>query len=140
MLAHFYRVMHPRPSDTILDFGVSEDVTEESNVLERYYPHQAKLTCAGIGDGTAVRSTFPDVNYASIRPGESLPFPTHTFDIAYSNAVFEHLGSDANRLGALLELQRVARRVYLTVPNRWFPVEHHTGIPILHYVPTLFRA
>ncbi|MGI9114530.1 MAG: hypothetical protein ACR2FX_05760, partial [Chthoniobacterales bacterium] len=27
------------------------------------------------------------------------------------------------------------------VPNRLFPVEHHTGIPLLHYLPLpLFRA
>jgi hypothetical protein len=25
------------------------------------------------------------------------------------------------------------------VPNRWFPVEHHTGLPLLHWSPALFR-
>ncbi len=51
----------------------------------------------------------------------------------------EHLGNDQARAKALSELLRVAKRVYITVPNGLFPVEHHTGIPLLHYLPTLFR-
>ena len=31
------------------------------------------------------------------------------------------------------ELCRVAGRVFITVPNRFFPVEHHTAIPLLHF-------
>ena len=28
---------------------------------------------------------------------------------------------------------RVARQVFITAPNRYFPVEHHTAIPVMHY-------
>ena len=31
------------------------------------------------------------------------------------------------------ELCRVAGRVFISVPNRYFPVEHHTAIPLLHF-------
>jgi hypothetical protein len=31
---------------------------------------------------------------------------------------------------------RVARRgIFLTIPNRWFPVEFHTQLPLLHWLP-----
>jgi hypothetical protein len=31
---------------------------------------------------------------------------------------------------------RVARRgIFLTTPNRWFPVEFHTQLPLLHWLP-----
>jgi hypothetical protein len=30
---------------------------------------------------------------------------------------------------------RVSERVFVTTPNRWFPVEMHTGLPLLHYLP-----
>jgi hypothetical protein len=33
---------------------------------------------------------------------------------------------------------RVAKRIFITVPHRYFPVEHHTGIPLLHYLDASF--
>jgi hypothetical protein len=37
------------------------------------------------------------------------------------------------------ELCRVARRVFISVPNRFFPIEHHTGLPVAHYDDRIFR-
>ena len=31
------------------------------------------------------------------------------------------------------ELARVAKQAYVVVPNRYFLVEHHTALPLLHY-------
>jgi hypothetical protein len=34
------------------------------------------------------------------------------------------------------ECARVARKGFcLTTPNRWFPVEFHTQLPLLHWLP-----
>lgn len=140
MFKHFLSVMRPAREARILDFGVSEDIAEESNVLERLYEYPENITCLGIGDGTQLRRVFPDVNYVSIIPNQRLPFDDCQFDIATSNAVFEHLGSDANRHEALHEMLRVAKRVYITVPNALFPIEHHSGVPLLHFMPSIFRA
>jgi hypothetical protein len=30
---------------------------------------------------------------------------------------------------------RVAPRRFLAVPNRGFPIEHHTCLPLIHYLP-----
>ena len=39
------------------------------------------------------------------------------------------------------ELCRVGKSFFITTPNRWFPFEHHTGLPVLHYLPpSVFRA
>jgi hypothetical protein len=43
------------------------------------------------------------------------------------------------------ELCRVARRVFISTPNRWFPVETHTLLPFVHWLPRgvrngVFRA
>ncbi len=38
------------------------------------------------------------------------------------------------------ELCRVGKSFFITTPNRWFPFEHHTGLPLLHYLPpSVFR-
>lgn len=139
MYEHFIAVMRPDRESTILDFGVSEEITSESNALERRYPFPRQITCAGLGDGAVLKAAFPAVHHVTFQENAGLPFEDKQFTIAYSNAVFEHLGSDANRHATATELLRVARRVYLTVPNRWFPIEHHTGIPLLHFHAGLFR-
>jgi hypothetical protein len=65
-----------------------------------------------------------------------LSFPDDHFDISYSNAVIEHVGKRNAQLQFLRELYRVARRGYLTTPNRYFPVEVHTRVPLLHILLT----
>lgn len=140
MFRHFMATMRPKPSDTILDFGVSEHASAEANALEQFYPHLDRITCVGLGDGRSVLAAFPGVKHVHILPSTPLPFTDKSFDFACSNAVLEHVGSDAARAFALNELVRVAHRVHVTVPNRWFPIEHHTALPVLHYCPPLFRA
>ena len=50
--------------------------------------------------------------------------------------MIEHVGSRANQARLIAELHRVARRaVCLTTPNRWFPIEVHTSMPLLHWLP-----
>ena len=36
----------------------------------------------------------------------------------------------------IAECSRVAKRmVFLTTPNRWFPIEVHTALPLIHWLP-----
>jgi hypothetical protein len=55
-----------------------------------------------------------------------------------SNAVLEHVGSVSAQRAFVEELARVARIVFISVPNRYFPVEHHTAIPFLHFSDRAF--
>jgi hypothetical protein len=140
MFELFLREMRPSATTTILDIGVSGEENEGANFLEKSYPFQRNLTCAGIGDGAAVRNTYPEVRYRRITPNAPLPFKDGEFDIACSNAVLEHVGGRDQRRQFIREHLRVARAVFITVPNRWFPIEHHTGLPLLHYWPAIFRG
>jgi hypothetical protein len=38
------------------------------------------------------------------------------------------------------EALRVGRRVFLTTPNRWFPIELHTRLPLVHWLPKPLAA
>lgn len=129
----------PTPSTTVLDVGVSDVMTDGANLLERLYPHSCQITASGLGEGVAFRARFPDITYVQILPNHRLPFADRQFDIACANAVLEHVGSDAGQRQFVSELARVARRVYVTVPNRYFPVEHHTAIPLFHWFDLTFR-
>jgi len=136
----FMRLAAPDARSSILDVGVSDVVGEAANVLERKYPYLDRVTAVGLGEAQQFRAAFPSVAYRQIAAGQALPFADASFDIATSNAVLEHVGSVAAQGTFLAELVRVARVVFVSVPHRYFPVEHHTGIPLLHWTDAGFAA
>ena len=84
---------------------------------------------------------YPGLRYLPVVSGQPLPFKDREFDIVFSNAVLEHVGSRDAQARFVAELRRVSKALFITTPNRWFPFEHHTGLPFLHYLPpALFRA
>lgn len=134
----FLALVRPAADETILDFGVSDVMRDEANMLERTYAHPEAITAVGLGTARAFQETFPRVRYQQIAPHAALPFADKSFAITVSNAVLEHVGSMANQRQVVRELLRVGRRSFLTVPHRFFPVEHHTGIPLLHWSDLTF--
>ena len=123
--------------DAILDVGVTSDRTyDHSNYLELWYPHKARITACGIDQGASFLETiYPGVRYVS-GDGCSLPFADRSFDWVHSSAVLEHVGGSARQTAFVKEAYRVARRgIFLTTPNRWFPIEFHTVLPLIHWLP-----
>jgi hypothetical protein len=49
--------------------------------------------------------------------------------------VIEHVGGEERQRAFVAEALRVAHRVFITTPNRWFPVELHTRLPLVHWLP-----
>jgi hypothetical protein len=138
--ADFLRLCVPAAQDSVLDVGVSDVVGDAANVLERRYPWRRRITAVGLGSGEDFIAAYPEVAYRRIEPNRPLPFADDEIDIVTSNAVLEHVGSAENQRRFVAELMRVGRRGFLTVPNRFFPVEHHTGIPLLHWMDRSFAV
>ncbi|MGH3505880.1 MAG: class I SAM-dependent methyltransferase, partial [Nocardioidaceae bacterium] len=66
----------------------------------------------------------------------ALPFANGSFDYIFSNAVIEHVGGTERAQRMLSESARVARKgAFHTTPDRWFPIEVHTLLPLLHWLP-----
>jgi hypothetical protein len=137
--ADFLRFCAPAASDKILDIGVSDVVGDAANVLERRYFPQEQITAVGLGSGEEFKESFPKIQYRQIVANQPLPFKDGSFDVVTSNAVLEHVGSLENQRFFMSEMMRVGGRVFLTVPHRFFPVEHHTAIPFLHWADSSFR-
>jgi SAM-dependent methyltransferase len=142
MFRVFMQMMHPRPEATVLDVGVTSDARyQESNYFEQMYPHPHNITCVGTEDGSHLAQRYPGLSYRQVQAGEPLPFRDGEFDVVFSNAVLEHVGRRSAQAAFVRELCRVGKSFFITTPNRWFPFEHHTGLPLLHYLPpSLFRA
>ena len=130
------------PSRSILDVGVTSNESYGlDNYLEALYPWKEKITASGLEDARHLERRYPGLRFVQLPPGP-LPFEDASFDVAHSSAVIEHVGSCASQENFLRELWRVSRSgIFVTTPNRWFPVEVHTVLPLVHWLPpSLFRA
>jgi ubiquinone/menaquinone biosynthesis C-methylase UbiE len=141
VFARFLSASGVRPDDTIIDVGATGDrAYAHSNYLEAWYPYKRQLTAVGIDDASFLEELYPGVTFRQA-DGRALPFPNCSFDFAHSSAVIEHVGSRPNQVQFLAEMWRVCRKgVFVTTPNRWFPVELHSILPLIHWLPApLFR-
>ncbi len=130
--SQFLSLVAPKENETIVDVGVNtEEYSATDNYLEKFYPHPENITAVGIGDFTDFTKRYPLVTSLT-GDGRALSFSDNAFDIAYSNAVIEHVGANDDQRRFLSELFRISTRGYLTTPNRHFPIEIHTRIPLLH--------
>jgi hypothetical protein len=137
MFEAFMAEFEPSGSETVLDIGVTSDQTYiHSNYFEAYYPFKNRITAAGTDDASFLQTLYPGVRFVFAN-ALHLPFSTGTFDLVHSSAVLEHVGSSENQVRMIVECLRVSRRgIFLTTPNRWFPIEFHTQLPLLHWLPT----
>jgi Methyltransferase domain len=137
----FMDTFRPDESTSIVDvgvadsgFGVSGGAASTYNFLEAMYPWPHRITAVGLGDLPNFQRAFPDVPWVRA-DGRDLPFADGEFDIAFSNAVIEHVGDESDQRAFASELSRVASRVFVTTPNRWFPLDVHTLLPAVHWLP-----
>jgi SAM-dependent methyltransferase len=135
--------LRPGPQTTLLDVGADEVGFGTSggeagcathNFLEERYPWPVQITALGLHDGAVFRERYPSVAYVQGDACE-LPFADGAFDVVFSNAVIEHVGGKERQQAFVREALRVGRRVFLTTPNRWFPLDVHTRLPLVHWLP-----
>lgn len=131
----FLRICHPSPDSPVLDVGVlGEENYEAANFFLKEYPYPGNLTALAIEDCGGLSRKYPSVRFVTYG-GKEFPFADDSFEVCHSNAVIEHVGDWEHQRLFVSEMTRVARRGFFTTPNRWFPVELHTKIPLLHYLP-----
>jgi hypothetical protein len=132
-LNHFYSLC---TGGKILDAGVSSkaQVPGENVFLETFrFPGQC-YTALGVQDLTELSEIHPDKRFVTY-DGRVFPFEDNEFDWVFSNAVIEHVGNNVDQVIFLNEMLRVARNVFFTTPNKYFPVESHTNALFLHWLP-----
>jgi SAM-dependent methyltransferase len=138
--ALFMETIAPTAETSVLDVGVDDVPFGEHagcrtlNFFEQLYPWPGQVTALGLNEGERFRASFPDVRYVQGN-GLELPFEDGAFDVVFSNAVIEHVGGPVEQRRFVDESLRVARRAFVTTPNRWFPVEVHTRLPLVHWFP-----
>lgn len=62
------------------------------------------------------------------------------FDLVYSNSVIEHVGGHTRRIALANSVRRFADRYWVQTPYRFFPVEQHTLVPLMQFLPVAARS
>jgi SAM-dependent methyltransferase len=134
----FLDLLQPGPATTVVDVGVTDapfGSGSTDNFFEALYPWPVRITGVGQTELDRFSAAFPQVR-AVRADGRDLPFADGEFDLAFSNAVVEHVaGGREGQRQFVHELCRVSRRVFVTTPNRHFPLEVHTLLPFVHWLP-----
>jgi len=139
----FMRECSPRPDSSVADFGVSGHRSHRAHYFfEELYPYRESLTAIGRASEEAgwLPEQFPGMHYleADLR---QIPVSDRYFEYGICNAVVEHAGPREQQAILVREVCRVCRCVVFTTPNRGFPIEVHTYLPMLHWLPdSSYRA
>lgn len=127
------RTLPLTPETKILDVGVTSDQHKDCNFFEKLYPYPQNITAVGIEDASFLEKEFPGLTFIQTN-GDKLPFPDKSFDLVVSFAVINCVGLYSQKQ-FLQELCRVGRTCVVTTPNRWYPIDFHTALPLVHWLP-----
>lgn len=120
----FARRLGVSDSDRILDVGGYPSAWEGAGI-------GARITCLNVDLRDADDGRFTCVRGDGCR----LPFPDGAFGVAFSNSVIEHVGAWEDQQRFAGEIRRVAPRIWVQTPNRWFPIEPHFVALFIHFLP-----
>jgi len=122
--------------DAVLDVGATADkLHPESNFFEQFFPYKNKITALSNQDAKFLEIQYPGLLFVQGN-GLDMPFKDNSFDLVFSSAVLEHVGSFEKQCKFFNECLRVSKKIcFLTTPNRFYPVDFHTYLPFVHWLP-----
>lgn len=119
----------------VLDIGTTGSITEQDNIFVKKFRYKKNLTCLSNQSLDDLKSIYPEIKFIR-SDGRNVELEDNSFEIVHSNATLEHVGTSEDQINFLKECVRVSKKyVFLQTPNKFFPIEFHTKIPLLHFLP-----
>jgi hypothetical protein len=119
-----------------LDIGTtSDDKNASSNTVIKNIKNIKKFKC--ISDQMVTSNFFSKTLKKSITEefseNELYKFSS---DLVISNATIEHVGGVLNQKKMIENIIKLTKKIFvITTPNRSYPIEFHTKIPLIHWFP-----
>ena len=119
-----------------LDIGTtSDDKNASSNIVIKNIKNIDKFKC--ISD-QIVNSDFfhKSLNKSITEEFSENELYDFSSDLVVSNATIEHVGNTLNQKKMLKNIIKLTKKIFvLTTPNKFYPIELHTKIPLIHWFP-----
>ncbi len=133
----FNRIMKPAENEILLDVGAQAGPYNSNSMqMINSYPWKKNISAVNISSEQieSINKYYPEVNTV-VADACKLPWPDKYFDIVYSNAVIEHVGDFHRQMEMASEIMRVGKRWFVSTPNRWYPFEFHSRLPLVTWLP-----
>ena len=121
---------------TIIDIGTTPSLDKEQNIFLEKIKDNPSITCLSNQDCKILLRKYKYIKNILIGDGKNTKFDDNSFDIVHSNATIEHVGSFDSQVSFVRELHRISKEsVFIQTPNRFYPIDFHTILPIIHWLP-----
>lgn len=131
----FLKLVSPKKYEKILDVGTTASLDEHENLLITSYPFKSRIYCLSNQNLNKFNSRYKEIKIFR-GDGRKMNFKTNQFDYVISTATIEHVGSFKNQIKFIKECFRVSKKkLFITTPNRFFPIDFHTRLPFIHWLP-----
>ena len=124
---------------SLLDVGTTPSLADHENQILNYFYKKINISCLSNLDLLELKTLYPEI-LIHLGDARKMLFENNKFDVVISSATIEHVGSFENQLKFVSECYRVSKyKTFIATPNRYYPIEFHTKIPFLHYLPKLYH-
>lgn len=124
-------------SRNLLDVGTTSSLENHENQIIKYFYNKIQISCLSNLSLEDLKLRYKKLSTYK-GDGRAMIFKDNNFDIVTSSATIEHVGSFKNQINFVRECIRVSKyKTFITTPNRYYPIELHTKIPFIHFLPKI---
>ncbi len=121
---------------SIIDVGTTPSLDKDQNVFLEKIKDNQNVTCLSNQDCNILKKKYNNIKEVIVGNGLATKLKDNSFDIVHSNATIEHVGSFENQVLFVKEMIRISKKsVFIQTPNRFYPLEFHTILPFIHWLP-----
>ena len=133
---YFENLTEYNDNKSLLDIGTTPSLDSEQNIILEKTKNNKNITCLSDQDCRILEKKYQNIKSFVIGDGLRTDYKDMSFDIVHSNATIEHVGSLENQIAFIQETSRVAKKyVFIQTPNRFYPIDFHTNLPLIHWLP-----
>ena len=121
---------------SIIDIGSTPSLDVAQNIILSKIKDNKNVTCLSNLNCKILLKKYPNIKKVLLGDGRNNKLPNNTFNIVHSNATIEHVGSYKKQLLFIKECIRISKKyVFIQTPNRFYPIDFHTLLPFIHWLP-----
>ena len=113
ILKIFFNEINFSDEKILLDVGTTANTGKNHNLILQKTLNNKNITCLSNQNCSLLKNEYPNVNNFITGDGCDNQLDDSTYDIVYSNATIEHVGSYNNQKLFISECVRVAKKIFL---------------------------